>query len=82
LEITSKQREGFLAGLEAKDYSRGPIDDAYDPESPPNYEFGITIKGKEIYIKINLGKTGKRVMCISFHIAEHKMKYPFKQMIE
>ncbi len=79
LEITPKQREEFLLNLEPTDYSNGPIADAFDPESPPNYEFGITIKKKEVYIKINMGKPEKSVMCISFHIAEHKMVYPFKK---
>ena len=30
-----------------------------------------------IYIKITLGK-GASALCISFHIAEHPMNYPFK----
>jgi hypothetical protein len=28
-----------------------------------------------------MGKPEKRVMCISFHIAEREMKYPFKKRI-
>ncbi len=79
LEITAGQRKEFLANLNVGDYSGGPFTDAFDPESPANYEFGIMIKKKEVYIKINMGKTGKSVMCISFHIAEYKMKYPFKK---
>ena len=82
LEITPKQREDYLLNLKVIDYSSGPNDDLFDPESPPNYEFGITINGKEIYIKINMGKPGKSVMCISFHLAEYKMKYPFIQKEE
>lgn len=78
LEITPKQREEFLLNLEPDDYSAGPFADAYDPDSPGNYEFGISVKKKEVYVKINMGKSEKRVMCISFHIAERKMNYPFK----
>ena len=81
LEITSKQREEFLLNLKPEDYLSGPFTDAYDPDSPPNYEFGITVKNKEVYIKINMGKPEKSVMCISFHIAEREMKYPFKKRI-
>lgn len=79
LEITPKQREEFLLNLEPNDYASGPFPDAYDPGSPENYEFGITVKKKEVYIKINMGKPAKRVMCISFHIAERKLSYPFKK---
>lgn len=79
LEITPKQREEFLLNLEAENYSKGPFEDAYDPNSPENYEFGIIVKKREVYIKINMGKPSKSVMCISFHIAERKMNYPFKK---
>ena len=79
LEITPKQREEFLLTLEPDDYSKGPFADAFDPESPNNYEFGISVKNREVYIKINMGKPAKSVMCISFHIADHKMNYPFKK---
>lgn len=40
--------------------------------------FGKTFRGKEIYIKITLGRPNTSVLCISFHIAEHKMNYQFK----
>ena len=39
--------------------------------------FGKDVKGQEVYIKITLGK-GASALCISFHIAEHPMNYPFK----
>ena len=35
------------------------------------------IKEQEVYIKITLGR-GTSALCISFHIAEHPMNYPFK----
>ncbi len=77
LEITPNQRIEYLLQLNKSDYVSGPFSDAFDPLSPSNYEFGITIKGKEVYIKINMGKPGKSVMCISFHLAEYKMNFPF-----
>lgn len=78
LEITATERLGIIKSITAKDYFRGPTPDAFDPDSPPNWEYGTMVKGKEVYIKINLGKPSKRVMCISFHIAEHQMTYPLK----
>jgi hypothetical protein len=40
--------------------------------------FGKTIKKKEVYIKITIGPMGSSVICISFHMAQHKMNYPLK----
>ena len=77
LEITASQRLEYIKKLTVKNYFRGPIQDAFDPKSPPNWEFGMNIKGKEIYIKVNMGKPQKRVMCISFHIAEFDINYPY-----
>lgn len=38
------------------------------------------VDGHEIYIKISLGRPGSNSICISFHIAEHPMQYPFKEV--
>jgi hypothetical protein len=78
LEISSLKRYEYLKSLKLENYFNGPNDDVYDPESPPNWEFGMDIKEREVYIKINLGKSNKKVVCISFHIAEKKIIYPFK----
>ncbi len=79
LDITPKEREGYLLKLNSNDFSEGPITHNNYPNSPPLYVFGINVKGREVYIKINLGKPEKSVMCISFHISKNKMKYPFKE---
>ena len=44
--------------------------------------FGKDVKGREIYIKIMLGCAGSQTICISFHIAEHPLSYPFKTVEE
>lgn len=41
--------------------------------------FGKSINKKEIYIKISTGLPNNKTWCISFHIAEHKMHYPFSE---
>jgi hypothetical protein len=79
LEINAFDEIEYIKSLSPENYFKGPTKDAFDPESPPNWEFGKVIKGREIYIKINLGKSNKRVMCISFHIAENEMNYPLKK---
>lgn len=82
LEITALQRLEYLQSLKLENYFKGPIENAFDPDCFPNWEFGMNIKGLEVYIKISLGKPNKSVICISFHLAEYKIEYPFKLMSE
>ena len=79
LDLTPLKRKEYLMNLQAENYYSGPNQDTYDVSKPDYYEFGIQIKGKEIYIKISRGLINKPVDCMSFHIAEHPMKYPLKK---
>ena len=78
LDITPIKRLEYLMNLKAEAYSGGPKKDTYDPTKPDYYEFGIHVKGEEVYIKISTGLPNKMVDCISFHIAEFPMNYPLK----
>lgn len=78
LDITPVKRLDYLMNLKAEDYCGGPKKDTYDLTKPDYYEFGIQIKGKEVYIKISPGLSNKMVDCMSFHIAEFPMNYPLK----
>ena len=40
--------------------------------------FGKDIKGRELYIKIMISNVCGQTICISFHLAEKKLTYPFK----
>ncbi len=42
------------------------------------FDFGKKIKKVDVYIKITIGFPNSSVVCISFHIAEHPLKYLFK----
>ena len=77
LELTPNARKIILESLTAKDYSQGPLDEKLYGGSDM-WVFGKTIKKQEVYIKITLGAIGASVICISFHLAEHKMHYPLK----
>lgn len=77
LEIRPAERKTVLEGLTVKDYSQGPIEEKLYGGSDM-WVFGKTIKKQEVYIKITLGAMGASVICISFHLAEHKMNYPLK----
>ena len=76
LEITPKYRDKVILDLGVEDYSEGPIVDTLNKYGEM-WVFGKDVKENEVYIKITLDAT-TMALCISFHIAEHKMKYPFK----
>jgi len=66
-----------LEALETKDYSEGPIEEKLYGGADM-WVFGKTVKKKEVYIKITISAMGSSVICISFHLAQHKMQYPLK----
>lgn len=78
LEISPTYRKQVVLNLETEDYSDGPIVDTLN-KMGEMWIFGKDIKGEEVYIKITLGKPNNSTICISFHIAECKMSYPFKK---
>ena len=77
LEISKAQRNQALMSLAPEDYSEGPMKDRLH-HGADMWVFGKTIKSLEIYIKITMGVPDAQVICISFHLAEHKMTYPFR----
>lgn len=78
LELRPIDRKKILEQLTAIDFSQGPLaENLYG--GADMWVFGKTIKGQEVYIKITLGAFGASVICISFHLAEHPMNYPFKK---
>lgn len=73
--LPSKIRE-VIFNLEIENYYQGPKDnDQYGKN--PMWVFGAMVKKEEIYIKITI--TDFSVICISFHIAENSIKYPYKK---
>lgn len=78
LEITPKYREDIIKGLNAEDFVDGPVPDTLN-KLGDMWVFGRDIKGRDVYIKISMGIADNSTICISFHIAEHKLKYKFKK---
>ena len=66
----------ILIGLTPQNYYRGPSTDYDTNETDSIWEFGITLEGQEIYIKLKL--MADYVKDISFHFAEKEMNFPFK----
>ena len=77
LEINTIVRKQIIMNIEPEDYVEGPIVDTLN-KMGEMWIFGKDVKGHEVYIKITLGLPNSSTICISFHIAEHKMNYPFK----
>lgn len=69
-----------ILSLTVEDYCKGPEDDRDKGKGGEFWFFGKRIEGHEVYIKLKLVEIGgkKEALCISFHIAEYKMSYPFK----
>ena len=77
LELRPIDRKIILEALETQDYSKGPLEETIYGGADM-WVFGKIVKKKEVYIKITMGARGSSVICISFHLAQHKMNYPFK----
>lgn len=77
LEISINDVKAVLADLVLDDYSDGPLPETFYGGSE-TWVFGKRIKGQEVYIKITLGLPSNPTICISFHIAEYPMTYPFR----
>jgi len=78
LEITSNDRIEYIKKLSVENYYKGPKEN-YNPNTGELWEFGVEVKNKEVYVKISMGMQSKPVICISFHVAEFPISYPFKK---
>ena len=77
LDITPVYRVEIIKTLAVTDYSAGPIVSELG-KNTELWVFGKDAKQREVYIKISLGFPNESVICISFHLAERPMGYPFK----
>lgn len=75
LELSNISVREHLNDLKPTDYYKGPTKDDFNGHDL--WEFGKSIKNKEVYIKITIGKINKPAICISFHFPERKIIYPF-----
>ncbi len=77
LEISPSQRKEVILKLGTEDYSEGPLEEKMRGILPM-WVFGKEVRGKEIYIKMSMGNENNPAICISFHIAEFSINYPYK----
>lgn len=78
LNITRLERLEVVRSIVVEDYSEGPIRDQLNSFNEM-WVFGKDINRQEVYIKIAMGAPNTNTICISFHKAEHPMRYPLKE---
>lgn len=78
LDITPNARDQIIQNLTVQNYYRGPRPEDFYGGDSEMWEVGKNVNDEEVYIKVTLGQSGKPVICISFHIAERPISYPFK----
>jgi len=78
LDIRPFERTTYLRSLAIENYYQGPQTDQAGISDL--WEFGIQVKSNEVYIKIQLGAYNRSTICISFHIAEFPMTYPYRKL--
>jgi hypothetical protein len=78
LQITALDRKDIVKTITPEDYSEGPITNILN-RFGDLWVFGKDVKGQEVYIKICYGQPNRSTICVSFHIAEYPMNYPYKK---
>ena len=79
LGLTRRNCFQEILSLSPTDYIGGPKPDKDKPGQV--WEFGKTITGMEIYIKLKIAGRGQFQIakCLSFHLAEHVLCFPLKR---
>lgn len=77
LEIVPSYRKVVIENLTVDDYVDGPVVDTLN-KLGEMWVFGTDVNGREVYIKIMISEFIGQTICISFHLAEKPLKYPFK----
>ena len=58
--------------------SNDDLIDKDDDKPPLLFVFGKDINNRQVYIKLKIkGENNRRILCLSFHYAKHKMKFPY-----
>lgn len=80
LGLTKRNLEEILLSLSTTDYCKGPEEDEGIGRSGEMWFFGKEIEGHDIYIKLKVEKIkgAEIAKCISFHIANYPLRYPYK----
>jgi hypothetical protein len=79
LGINRQDARDRVMGLSPEDYVRGPDPDNNHPALDV-WVFGLSLSGEEVYVKLQvISDPPEQCVCISFHVSEHPMHYPFRE---
>ena len=78
LGITLAQARECVLGVTEKDYYRGPIADK-SPHGGEYWEFGVSVQGREVFIKLKVDTTNQVAVCFAFHFPDSPMVYPHRR---
>lgn len=68
----------YLKNLTLEEYVE-TCDDERNKKSNAYYVFGKIIMKRKVYIKVKIQSYDKKIiLCMSFHFAEDKMRFPYK----
>ncbi len=79
LGLTKRNCKDEILSLSVADYCDGP---KLDKDRPGEiWEFGKRILGQNVYIKLKIAQVGKEriAKCLSFHMAEFPLCFPFRE---
>lgn len=75
LGIAPRERERYVREIGVDDYVETIISAMGMGDM---WVFGRDVNKREVYVKISLGFPNDKTICISFHEAENRIKYAFK----
>ena len=78
LNLTRGERKQIIKSLTIDNYSEGPIKNILN-QWGDLWVFGKDVQNQEVYIKICYGQPNRSTICVSFHVAEFPMQYPYKK---
>jgi hypothetical protein len=78
LGITVQQAKEEILRLTPQDYYRGPMPDR-GPKGGEYWEFGKTMCGEQVFIKLKADVEHSVAICFSFHIPDRTIEYPYKK---
>lgn len=78
LSLTRGERKQIIKSLTIDNYSEGPIKNLLN-QWGDLWVFGKDVQNQEVYIKICYGQPNRSTICVSFHVAEFPMQYPYKK---
>ena len=81
LGITVKQAKEEILGLTYQNYYRGPIPDT-SSKGGAYWEFGKTVCGEQIFMKLKADTEHGVAICFSFHIPDEPLEYPYRKEVK